>query len=135
MMVNGSKTVRAYCTPGVSKVAVVGSNPFSSAVIPKVSFPPFFGLAVEMPLACLPLGLEPPEFDWLCAAEARPVSIPPVAPAMVSPAAAAVPRARNERRSIGFDMVPLLPTAGDDRAPTLSGAPPTPATRRDITAT
>jgi hypothetical protein len=54
----------------------------------------------------LPLAVEPPEL--LCAAEARPVSIPPVALAMVSPAAAAVPLAKNERRSIGFDMFPPL---------------------------
>ena len=96
----------------------MGSKPFSSAVVPKVSLPPFLGLAVEMPLACFPLEL------W--AASARPPSSPPVAPATVSPAATAVPRARNERRSIGFDMVPLVRTAVTLTWSVLSDSLPTP---------
>ena len=127
MMVNGSNTVRAYWTPGVSKVAVVGSKPFSSAVVPKTSLPPFLGLAVEMPLACL----VPELFDADWAAEARPVNSPPVAPARVNPAAAAVPLARNERRSIGFGIVPLVRAAPESSVspteavnPAPPGAPP-----------
>ena len=55
MMVNGSKTVRAYITPTSSNRAVVGLNPDSSASTPNTNEPPFLGVAFEMPFRPGPL--------------------------------------------------------------------------------
>ena len=74
-MVSGSNTVRAYITPTWSKRPFVGSNPCSSALTPKVSAPPFLGVALETPLRPGPFvdtnAVVPSESQRGCAGQAR----------------------------------------------------------------
>src|ERR1019366_7347991 len=98
--------------PTSSNVPCVGEKPFSSASTPKTRAPPGFGVAVETPLGwvavapVVELGLDP---------ELQAASRPPEAPMAANPTPVAVPRARNERRSIRSGMFPLGKAAGGVR--------------------
>ena len=98
--------------PTSSKVPWVGENPFSSASTPKISEPPFLGLAVDTPLGWEasaedpgPEPLDGPEAD----PEPRLARTPPVVATTASPAPVAVPRARKDRRSMRSVNVPPCP--------------------------
>ncbi len=87
---------------------MVGEKPFSSASTPKISEPPFLGVAVETPSGWEPVPDDPEsvvelEFD----PELQAASRPPAVPTAATPAPVTAPRARNDRRSIRSVMIPL----------------------------
>ena len=83
MMASGSKTVRAYITPTLSKRAVAGLNPCSSAVVPKITDPPRFGLAAETPLRPGPFVTAP---DGPSMNRRSPAAVAPMTPAATAAA-------------------------------------------------
>jgi hypothetical protein len=82
-----------------------------------MSEPPGLGVFEDFPSGWVPV--EVVDDDEL---ELHASSRPPDVPTMATPAPAAAPRARNERRSIRLDMVPLRTTPGAKRL----GIPPKP---------
>src|SRR5664280_3577700 len=96
--------------PVVSKVPWVVLNPFSSASTPKMSCPPSFGVAVEIPSGWVAV---PEVVELELEPELQAASRPPEVPMTAMPAPVAAPRARNERRSIRSDIFPLR-TATDE---------------------
>src|SRR5580698_8794695 len=113
--------------PVASYLAAAGSNPCSSASVPKVRAPPDFGVAVETPLFLEEPWFEPPPPLELGLDE-HAASNPPAPPAA---AAVAAPLARNDRRSNRLGTVPPWSVSGgrpldrpadlvdDGRGPTL----------------
>ncbi len=69
-----------------------------------MSWPPFFGVAVETPLGWEPVEEEEVEVE----PELQAARSPPEEPMAAIPTPVAAPRAKNERRSIRSDMFPLL---------------------------
>jgi hypothetical protein len=103
--------------PVVSNVPLVVLNPTSSASVPKISAPPFLGVADVTPLGWLELAadeeLEPEP-------ELQAANRPPEVPTTARPAPAAAPRAKNERRSIRSDMFPLSALTEAEPSPRLT---------------